>query len=95
MDNKGKFTITNEEGKELECEVLFTFDSAIPSAFSIRLQFFSCFLQHWFNIGQVAPPIGPHPVDLIDHVSFFFGHVAGIPGRIQGIRLGLCQQKKR
>lgn len=27
MDNKGKFTITNEEGKELECEVLFTFDS--------------------------------------------------------------------
>ena len=27
MDNKGKFTITNEEGKELECEVLFTFES--------------------------------------------------------------------
>ena len=27
MDNKGKFTITNEEGKELECEVSFTFDS--------------------------------------------------------------------
>ena len=25
--NKGKFTITNDEGKEIECEVLFTFDS--------------------------------------------------------------------
>lgn len=28
MDNKnGKFTITNSEGKELECDVLFTFES--------------------------------------------------------------------
>ena len=26
-DKKGVFTIVNEEGKELECEVLFTFDS--------------------------------------------------------------------
>lgn len=25
--SSGKFIITNEEGKELECEVLFTFDS--------------------------------------------------------------------
>lgn len=25
--SSGKFTITNNEGKELECEVLFTFDS--------------------------------------------------------------------
>jgi len=25
--NTGKFTIKNEEGKELECEVLFTFDA--------------------------------------------------------------------
>lgn len=25
--NKGKFTITNKNGKELECDVLFTFDS--------------------------------------------------------------------
>jgi uncharacterized protein YrzB (UPF0473 family) len=25
--SSGKFTITNEEGKELECDVLFTFDS--------------------------------------------------------------------
>ena len=25
--NKGKFTITNENGKESECDVLFTFDS--------------------------------------------------------------------
>lgn len=27
MDGKGTFTITNSEGKELKCEVLFTFDS--------------------------------------------------------------------
>lgn len=26
-DKKGKFTIVNDEGKEIECEVLFTFDS--------------------------------------------------------------------
>lgn len=26
-NTKGVFTIVNEEGKELECEVLFTFDS--------------------------------------------------------------------
>jgi uncharacterized protein YrzB (UPF0473 family) len=25
--DKGKFTITNDEGKEVECDVLFTFDS--------------------------------------------------------------------
>ncbi len=27
MDKKGVFTIVNEEGKEVECEILFTFDS--------------------------------------------------------------------
>ena len=27
MDQEMKFTITNEEGKEITCEVLFTFDS--------------------------------------------------------------------
>ena len=27
MDQEMKFTITNEEGKEMTCEVLFTFDS--------------------------------------------------------------------
>ncbi len=27
MDKKGIFTIVNEEGKEVECEILFTFDS--------------------------------------------------------------------
>ena len=27
MDSTGKFTIKNDEGKEVECEVLFTFDS--------------------------------------------------------------------
>ena len=26
-ENKNKFTIINDEGKEVECEVLFTFDS--------------------------------------------------------------------
>jgi len=26
-DKKGIFTIVNEEGKEIECEILFTFDS--------------------------------------------------------------------
>ena len=26
-DKKGVFTIVNEEGKEVECEILFTFDS--------------------------------------------------------------------
>ena len=27
MAKKGVFTIVNEEGKEVECEILFTFDS--------------------------------------------------------------------
>lgn len=27
MNNNGKFTIKNNKGEELECEVLFTFDS--------------------------------------------------------------------
>ena len=27
MDKKGVFTIVNDEGKEIECEILFTFDS--------------------------------------------------------------------
>lgn len=27
MDNKNIFTVMNDEGKEVECEVLFTFDS--------------------------------------------------------------------
>lgn len=27
MDQEMKFTITNEEGKEITCEILFTFDS--------------------------------------------------------------------
>ena len=27
MEKTGKFTIKNDQGKEMECEVLFTFDS--------------------------------------------------------------------
>jgi len=27
MNNTGKFTIKNDQGQEIECEVLFTFDS--------------------------------------------------------------------
>lgn len=27
MDNKNVFTVMNDEGKEVECEVLFTFES--------------------------------------------------------------------
>ena len=27
MENSGKFTIKNDQGVEIECEVLFTFDS--------------------------------------------------------------------
>ncbi len=27
MDKKGVFTIVNDEGQEVECEILFTFDS--------------------------------------------------------------------